>query len=89
MDIGIDMNHAIITEGREKLSISGVRDVLAFDEETIQLDTVCGRMTVKGENLHIVSFHTESGDLSAEGRLHAVAYLSDNSRGGMFSKLFR
>ncbi len=83
------MNHAVMTQGREKLNISGVKDVLSFDEETFLLDTVAGRMTVKGENLHILSFHTESGDLSAEGRIHAIAYLSDNKSGGMISKLFR
>lgn len=89
MEKGIEMNHAVITQGREKLNISGVKDVLSFDEETFLLDTVAGRMTVKGENLHILSFHTESGDLSAEGRIHAFAYLSDNKSGGMISKLFR
>ena len=89
MEKGIEMNHAVIAQGREKLNISGVKDVLSFDEETFLLDTVAGRMTVKGENLHILSFHTESGDLSAEGRIHALAYLSDNKSGGMISKLFR
>lgn len=83
------MNHSVIAEGRKKLSISGVKDVLSFDEETIQLDTVQGRMTIKGEGLHIQSFHTESGDLSAEGRLHALVYISDERSGGFLARLFR
>lgn len=85
----IEMNHSVIAEGRKKLSISGVKDVLSFDEETIQLDTVQGRMTIKGEGLHIQSFHTESGDLSAEGRLHALVYISDERPGGFLARLFR
>lgn len=85
----IEMNHSVIAEGRKKLSISGVKDVLSFDEETIQLDTVQGRMTIKGEGLHIQSFHTESGDLSAEGRLHALVYISDERSGGFLARLFR
>lgn len=85
----IEMNHSVIAEGRKKLSISGVRDVLSFDEETIRLDTVQGRMTIKGEELHIQSFHTESGDLSAEGRLHALVYVSDERTGGFLARIFR
>ena len=85
----IEMNHSVIAEGRKKLNISGVRDVLSFDDETIQLDTVQGRMTIKGEGLHIQSFHTESGDLFAEGRLHALVYISDERSGGFLSRIFR
>lgn len=84
-----EINHGIVTEGREKLHISGVTAVLSFDDETIRLDTSAGQMTVKGENLHIVSFITETGDLTADGRLHALAYTSDTGRSGIISRLFR
>lgn len=84
-----EMNHGIVTQGREKLHISGVAAVLSFDDETIRLDTSAGQMTVKGENLHIVSFITETGDLTAEGRLHALAYTADSGHGGFISRLFR
>ena len=89
MDNVIEMNHGIIAENRKKLNVSGVKEVISFDEETIQLDTVQGKLTVKGEQLHILSFHTESGDLSAEGRLHALVYVSDEKSGGFFGRLFR
>ncbi len=88
MDIMPDMSHRIYADNRERLEISGVSKVLSFDEETFVLDTVKGRMTVKGENLHIISFNTETGDLSAEGKLHAFAYLSQAS-GGFLTRLFR
>ena len=89
MDENEKLNHSIISENRKTIHLSGVKDVLSFDEETLLLDTVMGRMTVKGENLHIIDFTTETGDLSAEGRLHALVYLSDAKNGGFFSKLLR
>ena len=88
MDMVSNMPHRIYVDNREKLEISGVSKVLSFDEETFVLDTVKGKMTVKGENLHIISFNTETGDLSAEGKLHAFAYLSQSS-GGFLSRIFR
>ena len=80
----------IIIESRKKLNISGVKDVTSFDDETILLDTKLGKMTVKGENLHIENFNTEIGDLMATGQIHAVVYMSDGkSSGGFISRIFR
>lgn len=81
---------SIIIENRKKLNISGVRDVRSFDDETLLLDTALGRLTIKGEGLHIISFNTESGALTAEGRVDAAVYMSDGKSGGGFvSRLFR
>ena len=43
----------IVLENREKLSISGVLDVLSFDDQIVILETELGLLTVKGENLRI------------------------------------
>lgn len=90
MEENIAVYQNVIIEGRKKLNISGVREVSSFDDETILLDTTLGKMTVKGEELHIVSFNTETGDLTADGQVHAVVYMSDGkSSGGFISRIFR
>ena len=71
------------------MTLTGVKDVLSFDEETVVLDTSLGRLTVKGSGLHIVNFDTKSGDLSAEGRLYALVYTTEEKNGGFFSRVFR
>ncbi len=84
------VNQNVIIEDRKKLNITGVKDVNSFDDETLLLETVLGRMTVKGEELHITSFNTDTGDLYATGKIHAVVYMSDTkSSGGFVSRLFR
>lgn len=80
----------VIIESRKKLNVSGVKDVISFDDETVLLSTALGKMTVKGEGLRIESFNTETGDLTAAGNIHAVVYMSDeNNSGGFISRLFR
>ena len=79
----------VIIESRRRIHISGVKDVLSFDDETVALDSCLGRITVKGEELRITGFNTESGDLTAEGRIHAAVYLGDRSTGGFISRLFK
>ena len=39
----------VILENRSKLSISGVLDVLSFDDQIVILETELGLLTVKGE----------------------------------------
>lgn len=89
MDEVIRSNQNIIIEDRKKLTLSGVKDVISFDDETLLLETVLGRLTVKGAGLHIVNFDTASGDLFAEGKIYAAAYTSDEKNGGFFSRVFR
>ena len=55
----------------------------------VVIDTSLGRLTVKGSGLHIVNFDTKSGDLSAEGRLYALVYTTEEKNGGFFSRVFR
>ncbi len=80
----------VIIENREKLNISGVKDVSSFDDETLALETTLGKMTVKGEGLQIESFNLITGDLTAMGKICAVVYMSDaKSTGGFLSRVFR
>ena len=80
----------VIIENRKRLNISGVKDVSSFDDETLLLDTALGKMTVKGEGLHIESFNIQTGDLLANGKIHAVVYMSDaKTSGGFLSRIFR
>lgn len=80
----------VIIENRKKLSISGVKEIVNFDDETIILETSLARMTVKGENLRVESYNTDTGDLFATGTVHAVVYMAgENSGGGFISRLFR
>lgn len=89
MEENIRVNQNIILEDRKKLTLTGVKDVLNFDEETVILDTALGKLTVKGSHLHILNFDTQSGDLTAEGRVHALVYTTDEKSGGFMSRLFR
>lgn len=79
----------IIMESRARISVSGVKDVVSFDDETILLETTLGRLTIKGESLKIASFHNESGELTAEGKIHAAVYMGDAKNGGFVRKVFK
>jgi len=82
--------HNLILEDRRKLTVSCVNEVDNFDDQSIVAFTTSGELTIDGEDLHIIRFSTDEGELAVEGNIIAVSY-SDNAQtsGGFFSKIFR
>lgn len=64
----------LVLENREKLSISGVNDVLSFDDQIVILETQLGLLTVKGENLRINKLSIDSEEVVIEGEINNLAY---------------
>ena len=79
----------IIIENRSKIHVSGVKEVLSFDDETVILNSTLGKITIKGDNMRISSFNTETGDLTAEGKIHAAVYMGDKKSGGFISRILK
>ena len=82
--------HSLSLKDRKNLALTGVREVTAFDEKTVELITVMGGLSIRGESIKIQSFNTESGDMEITGRFAAVIYINDSAkRESFFSKIFR
>ena len=81
----------IVLENREKLSISGVLDVLSFDDQIIIVETELGLLTIKGEDLRINKLSIDTSETIVNGNIMQIAY-SENTmekKGeGLFSKIF-
>ena len=64
----------LILENREKLSISGVSDVLSFDDQIIIIETDLGLLTIKGENVRINKLSIDTSEVIVEGDISYLAY---------------
>ena len=69
----------IVLENREKLSITGVNDVLSFDDLIVILETQLGLLTVKGENLRINKLSIDNEEVIIEGNINCIMYSDKNS----------
>ena len=81
-----------ILENREKLSISGVNDVLNFDDQIVMVDTELGLLTVKGENIRITKLSLDTTEVIIEGEIASIAYSQnkqEKSSGTILSKIFK
>ncbi len=84
----IKQAHSLILDNRKKLTLTGVTDVMGFDEQTVSLSTDCGTLIVKGENLHINKLNLDSKDVCIDGMINSLQYLSQNTK-TLKSKLFK
>ena len=69
----------IVLENREKLNISGVKDVLSFDDQIIIVQTTLGLLTIKGENLRVNKLNIDTSDFSIDGNISSLAYSNSES----------
>ena len=92
-NIGLNnMVQNLVLENRNKLNVTGVKDVLSFDDEVIIMETELGLLTIKGENLKINKLSIDTGDVIVEGEISNLGY-SDHSKkeqeGSFLSKIFK
>lgn len=82
----------VILENRNRLNITGVEDVLSFDEQTITALTTLGLLIIKGNDLHLNQFSLDSTELSVEGEISLLQYNDKQmSKKGenLFTKIFK
>ena len=83
----------LILENRGKLSISGVIDVLSFDDQVVMVETELGLLTVKGENIRINKLSLDTAEVIVDGEIYSMSYSEKNIEkknwGGILGKIFR
>lgn len=89
-----DIIQNLILENRKKLSISGVKDVLSFDDKLVILDTDLGMLTIKGDDLRINKLSIDTGDVIVEGTISTINYSErqekqKGSANSFISKIFK
>ncbi len=82
----------LILENRGKLSISGVLDVLSFDNQVIMVETELGLLTIKGEGLRITKLSIDTSEVIVEGNISYLAYSNkevEKGKNSFISKIFK
>ena len=82
------MAHKIVLNNRNQGNLT----VIAFDENTIVLDTDMGLLTIKGKDLHVNRLSLEKGEIDIEGRTDSLVYSAGGgakSGESFFAKLFK
>lgn len=87
-------SHKIILTSRQSGVVSGVLDVISFDESLIVLSTQCGKLTIKGNQLHVNQLNLEKGDVDISGKVDSLVYSengkkTENRKESVLGRLFK
>jgi len=83
--------HNIIMENREKVSVTGVLNVISFDEDMIVAETEMGILVIKGEYLNMNSLSLEKGEIEIDGNVYGMNYeeKGHTERNSIFGRIFK
>lgn len=85
--------HKLILNNRRTCNLTGVNDVLSFDENEIILETDQGMLMIKGNELHVSRLTLDKGEVDVDGRIDSFTYSEQSGMGSkgesLLSRLFK
>ncbi len=71
--------------------MTGVTDVVSFDESAILLETDLGMLTLKGKELHISRLSLETGEVDVDGKIDSMVYSGNGpaAKGSLLKRIFQ
>ena len=81
--------HKLTLNERKSLTMTGVNEVISFDENTVFLPTTLGKLEIQGENLQLKNLSLEGGQVAVEGDISALYYTQPREKRGFWERLTR
>ena len=79
--------HKLQLNERKKLAMTGVTEVVSFDETAVVLQTSLGLLIVQGQQLQLKNLSLEGGQVAVEGDINDLSY--EEPRQGGWRRFFR
>jgi sporulation protein YabP len=80
--------HRLSLNERKELTVTGVTEVVSFDEETAVMKTSLGALTVHGRQLQLKNLSTNGGQVEVSGTVSALIYQQNKPSGSWVRRLF-
>jgi sporulation protein YabP len=84
----IQLPHKLTLQDRKSLTMTGVTEVISFDEGAVILRTELGTLAVQGQNLQLKNLSTDGGQVAVEGKVSALIYEEPRPAGSFWRRLF-
>lgn len=83
-----ETQHTLTLTDRSELSLTGINDVDAFNEQEITALCETGELVIKGELLHIEELSLESGIMTVKGKITSLEYNEKFTKTSVLKRLF-
>lgn len=83
----MQLPHRLTLNERQHLSMTGVSEVVSFDETGIVLRTELGLLVIRGQELQLKTLSLEGGQVVVEGAVEALHYEQARPAGSWLRRL--
>lgn len=80
--------HKLTLNERKNLTMTGVTEVVSFEETAVVLKTSLGILLVQGQELKLKTLSLEGGQVAVDGHISALHY-EEPREGGLWQRLWR
>lgn len=83
--------HKMLWNNRRQGQVTGVKDVISFDNDQVVLETTMGILTIHGKELQVKQLSVERGELELQGMMDHVTYTQSKEEKGrrLFERLLK
>ena len=83
----MDMPHKLTMQSRRQLTMTGVSEVISFDETAVVLRTELGLLTIHGKELQLKNLSLDGGQVAVDGNVSALIYEEPKAPAGFLRRL--
>ena len=81
-----DLPHKLSLNERRELTVTGVTEVVSFEEHAVVLRTALGTLIVQGSGLRLKTLSLEGGQVAVDGNISSLVY--EEPRFGGWKRFF-
>lgn len=87
----VTSQHKVYINNRSNTTMTGIAEVISFDDKQIVLDTVQGRLSIYGAGLKVDKLTIDNGEAVIAGKICKMEYTDSKevNAGSILSRLFR
>lgn len=81
--------HKLVLDQRKNLTMTGVTEVVSFDDTAVILRTALGTLEVQGQQLQLKTLSLEGGQVIVDGHISALYYEEPRQHLSFWERLSR
>jgi sporulation protein YabP len=75
---------------RKRITLTGIRKLISFNNKEFVIDSKLGLIVLKGDDLELLKLDTSDGNLAIKGRIDSLSYMDETKKEISFiSRLFK
>lgn len=83
----LQLPHKLTLNERRSLTMTGVTEVVSFDDGAVILRTALGTLVVQGKDLQLKTLSLDGGQVAVDGSIAALIYEEPRKEGGWLRRL--